>query len=86
MSDTATLPTAPPPPAAPKETKAQKAERLKLAKNPWDAWEEVREFARLGRDSVPTEWSTYFRWWGIYTQGDGKGVTGGVGGEGKATE
>jgi len=75
-------------PAAPavKETKAQKAERIKAAKNPWHAWEEVRQFARDGRDSVPAEWSTYFRWWGIYTQGDGKGVTGGVGGEGKATE
>ena len=69
-----------------KETKAQKAERIKAAKNPWHAWEEVRQFARDGRDSVPAEWSTYFRWWGIYTQGDGKGVTGGVGGEGKATE
>ncbi|HEU5341954.1 nitrite/sulfite reductase [Edaphobacter sp.] len=75
-------------PAAPavKETKAQKAERIKAAKNPWHAWDEVRQFARDGRDSVPAEWSTYFRWWGIYTQGDGKGVTGGVGGEGKATE
>jgi sulfite reductase (ferredoxin) len=28
----------------------------------------------------------YFRWWGIYSQGDGLGVTGGTGGEGKATE
>jgi precorrin-3B synthase len=69
-----------------KETKAQKSERLKAAKNPWNAWDEVREFARLGRDSVPTEWATYFRWWGVYTQGDGKGVTGGANGEGKATE
>jgi len=25
-----------------------------------------------------------FRWWGAYTQGDGAGVTGGKGGEGKA--
>ncbi len=33
------------------------------------------------------EWAgTYFKWWGIYTQGDGVGATGGVGGEGKATE
>jgi sulfite reductase (ferredoxin) len=80
--------TAPPPatPPAVKETKAQKAERLKLEKNPWNAWEEVREFARLGRGSVPSEWNMYFRWWGIYTQGDGKGVTGGAAGEGKATE
>jgi sulfite reductase (ferredoxin) len=69
-----------------KETKAQKSERLKAAKNPWNAWDEVREFARLGRDSVSADWNTYFRWWGVYTQGDGKGVTGGANGEGKATE
>jgi sulfite reductase (ferredoxin) len=70
-----------------KETKAQKSERLKLAKNPWDGWEEVRRFALEGRDSVLPEWANlYFKWWGVYTQGDGAGVTGGVGGEGKATE
>jgi sulfite reductase (ferredoxin) len=75
-------------PAKPiKETKAQKSERLKLAKNPWDAWDEVRQFAREGRGSVLPEWTgLYFKWWGVYTQGDGLGVTGGVGGEGKATE
>jgi len=73
--------------ANPKETKAQKSERLKRAKNPWEAWEEVRQFAREGRASVLPEWAgTYFKWWGIYTQGDGVGATGGVGGEGKATE
>lgn len=75
-----------PAPAAVKETKAQKTERLKLAKNPWEAWEEVREFARQGWDSIPSDWALYFRWWGVYSQGDGKGVTGGSGGEGKATE
>ncbi|MGH9597845.1 MAG: nitrite/sulfite reductase [Edaphobacter sp.] len=70
-----------------KETKAQKVERLKAAKNPWEAWEEVRQFARDGRDSVLPEWTgMYFKWWGIYTQGDGAGVTGGIGGEGKASE
>ncbi len=70
-----------------KETKAQRSERLKLVKNPWDAWDEVREYARQGRDSVAPEWSAlYFKWWGIYTQGNGVGATGGVGGEGKATE
>ena len=70
-----------------KETKAQRSERLKLVKNPWDAWDEVREYARQGRQSVAPEWSAlYFKWWGIYTQGDGVGATGGVGGEGKATE
>ncbi|MGA7886005.1 MAG: nitrite/sulfite reductase [Acidobacteriaceae bacterium] len=71
---------------AQKENKAQKAERLKREKNPWEAIEEIRAFARNGRSSIPEEWNTYFRWWGIYTQGDGAGVTGGKGGEGKATE
>lgn len=76
-----------PAPAAVKETKAQRSERLKLAKNPWEAWDEVREFSRQGRDSVLPEWTgLYFKWWGVYTQGDGKGVTGGANGEGKATE
>jgi sulfite reductase (ferredoxin) len=72
--------------SAVKETKAQKAERLKREKNPWDAIEEIRAFARNGHASIPADWSTYFRWWGIYSQGDGLGVTGGKGGEGKATE
>ncbi|HTV15432.1 MAG TPA: nitrite/sulfite reductase, partial [Acidobacteriaceae bacterium] len=72
--------------AVQKETKAQKAERLKNAKNPWHALDEIRAFASDGRSSIPEEWNTYFRWWGIYTQGDGLGVTGGKGGEGKATE
>jgi sulfite reductase (ferredoxin) len=73
--------------AAPKETKAQRSERLKLAKNPWEAWDEVRSYAKAGRDTIPSEWANlYFKWWGVYTQGDGLGVTGGVGGEGKATE
>jgi len=72
---------------ATKETKAQRSERLKVEKNPWAAWEEVRTFAREGRGSVLPEWAEfYFKWWGIYTQGDGAGVTGGVGGVGKATE
>jgi len=72
---------------AAKETKAQRSERLKLEKNPWQAWDEVRRFAREGRGSVLPEWAEfYFKWWGIYTQGDGAGVTGGSGGQGKATE
>lgn len=70
-----------------KETKAQRSERLKVAKNPWTAWDEVRQFAREGRASVVPEWAEfYFKWWGVYTQGDGAGVTGGAGGTGKATE
>ena len=68
-----------------KETKAQRVERLKLEKNPWEGLDEIRRFAREGFDSIPKEWlNTYFRWWGCYTQGDGAGVLGGAGGEGKA--
>jgi len=69
-----------------KETKAQRVERLKRAKNAWECVDEIREFARLGHASIPPEWlGTYFRSWGIYTQGDGQGVIGGANGEGKAT-
>jgi len=83
LSDTTTTPAA----APVKETKAQRAERLKLAKNPWDAWDEVRKFAKEGRGSVLPEWTgLYFKWWGVYTQGDGLGVTGGKGGEGKESD
>ena len=70
-----------------KETKTQKAERLKREKNPWAAFDEIRRFAAQGRGSVLPEWAgLYFKWWGIYTQGDGLGALGGAGGEGKATE
>jgi len=68
-----------------KETKAQRVERLKRETNPWEGLEDIRRFAREGFSSIPPEWiGTYFRWWGVYTQGDGAGVTGGKGGEGKA--
>jgi sulfite reductase (ferredoxin) len=68
------------------ETKAQRVERLKREKNAWEHFDEIREFARKGYASIPPEWfSTYFRSWGVYTQGDGAGVVGGIGGEGKAT-
>jgi sulfite reductase (ferredoxin) len=71
----------------PKETKAQRMERLKREKNPWEAFDEVRAFARAGRSNVVPEWaSAYFKWWGIYTQGDGVGATGGKGGEGLASD
>jgi sulfite reductase (ferredoxin) len=67
------------------ETKAQRVERLKREKNAWEHLDEIREFARRGFDSIPPEWlGTYFRSWGVYTQGDGLGVTGGKGGEGRA--
>jgi len=72
---------------AKKETKAQRAERLKRAMNPWDGLNEIRRFALEGFSSIPPEWiGTYFRWWGVYTQGDGAGVTGGQGGEGRALQ
>jgi sulfite reductase (ferredoxin) len=68
-----------------KETKAQRIERLKCAKNAWEALDEIRGFAKTGFASIPAEWiGTYFRTWGVYTQGDGAGVTGGQNGEGKA--
>ena len=68
-----------------KETKAQRVERLKRETNPWEGLEDIRRFAREGFSSIPPEWiGTYFRWWGVYTQGDGAGVMGGKGGEGKA--
>jgi sulfite reductase (ferredoxin) len=73
------------PEAKPPETKAQRVERLKRSKNAWDHFDEIQQFARTGFDSIPPEWlGTYFRSWGVYTQGDGVGVIGGKNGEGKA--
>ena len=67
------------------ETKAQRIERLKREKNAWEHLDEIRTFARKGHESIPAEWlGTYFRAWGVYTQGDGVGAVGGVGGEGAA--
>ena len=71
--------------AKPGETKAQRVERLKRSKNAWDHFDEIQQFAHTGFDSIPPEWlGTYFRSWGVYTQGDGVGVIGGKNGEGKA--
>jgi sulfite reductase (ferredoxin) len=68
-----------------RETKAQRVERLKRALNPWEAYDEILRFAREGHAAIPDEWlKTYFRWWGVYTQGDGLGAVGGRGGEGQA--
>ena len=68
------------------ETKAQRAERLKRELNPWEAYDEILRFAREGRAAITPEWlKTYLRWWGVYTQGDGVGVVGGTGGEGRST-
>jgi sulfite reductase (ferredoxin) len=80
MTDIAKSPTV-------KETKAQRVERLKRAQNPWEGLDEIRRFAREGFGSIPPEWiGTYFRWWGVYTQGDGAGVMGGQNGEGRALQ
>lgn len=69
-----------------KETKTQRVERLKREKNAWEHFAEIRDFARKGYDAIASEWKgTYFRAWGVYTQGDGAGVVGGSGGEGKST-
>ncbi len=69
----------------PKETKAQRVERLKRELNPWEHFQEILRFAREGYAAIPPEWlNTYFRWWGVYSQGDGVGAVGGKGGEGKA--
>jgi sulfite reductase (ferredoxin) len=69
----------------PQETKTERAERLKREKNPWECLDEIRRFARQGYGSIPQEWlSTYFRWWGVYTQGDGAGALGGTAGEGRS--
>src|SRR6202451_1220909 len=68
-----------------KETTAQRVERLKRSMNPWEGLSEIRRFAREGFASIPAEWiGTYFRWWGVYTQGDGAGVVGGKDGQGLA--
>jgi sulfite reductase (ferredoxin) len=70
-----------------KETTAQRVERLKRAQNPWEGLDEIRRFAREGWESIPAEWNgTYFRWWGVYTQGDGNGVMGGTSGVGRALQ
>lgn len=63
------------------ETKAQRVERLKREKNPWECLDEIRAFAARGHGAIPEAWiKTYFRWWGVYTQGDGAGAVGGTGG------
>lgn len=68
-----------------KETRTERVERLKREKNAWEHLDEIRAFAKNGWSSIPPEWlGTYFRAWGVYTQGDGAGAIGGTGGEGRA--
>lgn len=62
-----------------KETAAQRAERIKREKNPWEMLPDLLRYAREGFDSIPEEdLNVRFRWWGLYTQGDGKGAFGGA--------
>src|SRR5205807_1495108 len=62
-----------------KETTAQKAERLKLERNPWAILPDIVRYARHGFDSIaPDDLNLRFRWWGLYTQGDGRGALAGV--------
>ncbi len=62
-----------------KETAAQRAERLKLERNPWHILPELLRYAERGFDSIPPDdLNLRFRWWGLYTQGDGRGAHGGA--------
>ncbi len=62
-----------------KETKAQRAERIKMEKNPWEILPDLLRYAQAGHASIPEEdLNLRFRWWGLYTQGDGQGVLGGA--------
>ena len=67
------------------ETQAQRVERLKRQKNAWEHLDQIRAFARQGYAAIPPEWlGTYFRAWGVYTQGDGAGAIGGSNGQGRS--
>ncbi len=62
-----------------KETQAQRAERIKVEKNPWEILPDLLRYAKEGHASIPEEdLNLRFRWWGLYTQGDGRGVLGGA--------
>jgi sulfite reductase (ferredoxin) len=62
-----------------KESKVQRVERLKRERNPWEMLPDLFRYAREGFESIPEDDLTLrFRWWGLYTQGDGKGAMGGA--------
>ncbi len=62
-----------------RETNAQRAERIKMEKNPWEILPDLLRYAQEGHASIPEEdLNLRFRWWGLYTQGDGRGVLGGA--------
>ncbi len=62
-----------------KETKAQRVERLKRERNPWEMLPDLLRYAREGLAAIPADdLNLRFRWWGLYTQGDGRGALGGA--------
>jgi len=62
-----------------KETSAQRAERIKRERNPWEILPDLLRYAQAGFASIPEEdLTSRFRWWGLYTQGDGRGALGGA--------
>jgi sulfite reductase (ferredoxin) len=61
------------------ESKIQRMERLKRERNPWDILPDLFRYAETGFASIPEDdLNLRFRWWGLYTQGDGKGALGGA--------
>lgn len=61
------------------ESKIRRLERLKRERNPWDILPDLFRYAQTGFASIPEEDLTLrFRWWGLYTQGDGRGALGGA--------
>jgi sulfite reductase (ferredoxin) len=59
------------------ESRAQRIERLKRERNPWEMLPDLLRYAREGFASIPPDdLDLRFRWWGLYTQGDGRGAMG----------
>jgi sulfite reductase (ferredoxin) len=62
-----------------KESSIQRIERLKRERNPWDMLPDLLRYAQTGFESIPADdLNLRFRWWGLYTQGDGLGALGGA--------
>jgi sulfite reductase (ferredoxin) len=60
-----------------KESKTQRVERIKRERNPWDMLPDLVRYAQSGFASIPEDdLNLRFRWWGLYTQGDGRGALG----------
>jgi sulfite reductase (ferredoxin) len=62
-----------------KESKTQRVERIKGERNPWEMLPDLVRYAQTGFASIPDDdLNLRFRWWGLYTQGDGRGALGGA--------